>query len=496
MKCTARAGAGAVNLARRTPVRPSSILVVGATETLGRQIVRRALDEGHDVRCLVRPRPTPADFLRDWRATVVNIGKEKLFLYNEVILFVFYSIHNCDKHHEVPLMEIKYCTEKFLQDSCMNHAIIRLSGFMEDVAPLTFIGSRNEKVSGKLVTFAGPRARTTQEVITLCERFAGQEANITRVPVSVLRVTRQLTRLFECTNDVADRLAFLEVDWEGKVTLIQCAKAMGIQKFVFYSIHNCDKHPEVPLMEIKYCTKKFPQVSCINHVIIRLCGFMQGIAYIRREISIGNRCPHKNCIHGHPDVAPLTFIGSRNEKVNGKLVTFAGPHAWTTQEVITLCERFAGQEANITRVPVSVLRVTRQLTRLFECTNDVADRLAFLEVDWEGKVVLIQCAKAMGIQKFVFYSIHNCDKHPEVPLMEIKYCTKRFPQDSCINHVIIRLCGFMQGIAYIRREISIGNRCPHKNCIHGHPDVAPLTFIGSRNEKVNGKLVTFAGPHA
>ncbi|XP_070663326.1 uncharacterized protein [Malus domestica] len=224
---------------------------------------------------------------------------------------------------------------------------------MHDVAPapLTFIGSRNEKVSGKLVTFAGPRAWTTQEVITLCERFAGQEANITRVPVSVLRVTRQLTRLFECTNDVADRLAFLEVDWEGKVVLIQCAKAMGIQKFVFYSIHNCDKHPEVPLMEIKYCTKRFPQDSCINHVIIRLCGFMQGIAYIRREISIGNRCPHKNCIHGHPDVAPLTFIGSRNEKVNGKLVTFAGPHAWTTQEVITLCERFAGQEANITRVP-------------------------------------------------------------------------------------------------------------------------------------------------
>ncbi|KAM2676963.1 hypothetical protein EV1_003588 [Malus domestica] len=174
---THSAGAGAVNLARGTPVRPSSILVVGATETLGRQIVRRAVDEGY-VRCLVRPRPTPADILRDWHAIVVN-----------------------------------------------------------DVAPLTFIGSRNEKVSGKLVTFAGPRAWTTQEVITLCERFAGQEANITRVPVSVLRVTRQLTRLFECTNDVADRLAFLE------------------------------------------------------------------------------------------DVAPLTFIGSRNEKVNGKLVTFAGPHA-------------------------------------------------------------------------------------------------------------------------------------------------------------------------
>ncbi|KAI3774035.1 hypothetical protein L1987_48578 [Smallanthus sonchifolius] len=302
--CTAgTAPVAAANLAPGTPVRPTSIMVIGATGTLGRQVVRRALDEGYDVRCLVRPRPAPADFLRDWGATVVNGDLSK-----------------------------------------------------PETIPATLVG-----------------------VHTIIDCATGRPEE----PIKT-------------------------VDWEGKVALIQCAKAMGIQKYVFFSIHNCDKHPEVPLMEIKYCTEKFLQESGINHVVIRLCGFMQGLigqyaVPILEEKSVwGTDAPTRIAYMDTQDIARLTFIAIRSEKVNGKLLTFAGPRAWTTQEVITLCERLAGQDANVTTVPVSVLKFTRQLTRCFEWTNDVADRLAFSEIltsDTVFSVAMNETYELLGVDQ-------------------------------------------------------------------------------------------------
>jgi hypothetical protein len=50
----------------------------------------------------------------------------------------------------------------------------------------------------------------------------------------------------------------------------------------------------------------------------------------------------------------------------------------------------------------------------------------------------------MGIRRYVFMSIFNCDKHPEVPLMNIKAATEQFLASSGVPHTTLRLCGFHQ----------------------------------------------------
>lgn len=52
-------------------------------------------------------------------------------------------------------------------------------------------------------------------------------------------------------------------------------QAMGIKRYIFMSIFNCNKHPEVPLMNIKAATEEYLAASNLDYTVLRLCGFHQ-----------------------------------------------------------------------------------------------------------------------------------------------------------------------------------------------------------------------------
>ncbi|MBW4644578.1 MAG: SDR family oxidoreductase [Goleter apudmare HA4340-LM2] len=264
-----------------------TLLIVGATGTLGRQVARRAIDEGYKVRCLVRSTKKAA-FLKEWGA---------------------------------------------------------------------------ELVSGNLC-----------------------------YPDTLPRALEGVTAVIDAaTSRPTDSLSIKQVDWDGKVALIQATKAAGIERFIFFSILEADKYPEVPLMEIKRCTELFLTESGLNYTIFRLAGFMQGLIG-QYGIPVLENQPVWVTGQSSPvaymdtqDIAKFAIRALSVPETEKQAFPLVGTRAWSAEEIINVCERLSGKEARVTRMPINLLRTVRRVMRFFQWGWNVADRLAFTEVLASGR---------------------------------------------------------------------------------------------------------------
>jgi len=148
-----------------------SLLIIGGTGTLGRQVVLQALTKGYQVRCLVR-NFRKASFLKEWgvelvygdltkpetippclkgitaiidastsRASELESLKKvdwegKLCLIEaakvaNIQRFIFFSAQNVEQFENIPLMKIKNGIEIKLKESGIPYTIFRLTGFYQ-----------------------------------------------------------------------------------------------------------------------------------------------------------------------------------------------------------------------------------------------------------------------------------------------------------------------------------------------------------------------------
>tara|TARA_B100000965_G_scaffold376311_1_gene369472 strand:+ start:3148 stop:4110 length:963 start_codon:yes stop_codon:yes gene_type:complete len=262
------------------------ILLVGATGTLGRQIAKKAIEQGHDVRCIVR-NPRKASFLQEWGCELTkgnilrrnDIGyalqdieavidastsrpddresiyktdwEGKLNLFNEceekgIKRVIFLSILLTENFRNVPLMDVKYCTEKLLEKSDFNYTIFKSAAFMQgvisqfaipildnqavwmsgaptkiaymntqDMAKIIVASIENTKTFRSKLPLVGPKAWDANEIIALCEKYSNRKAKIFRISDFVIKATQNAVSFFQDSLNVAERLAFAEVTSSG-----------------------------------------------------------------------------------------------------------------------------------------------------------------------------------------------------------------------------------------------------------------------------------------
>jgi uncharacterized protein YbjT (DUF2867 family) len=259
-----------------------SLLIIGGTGTLGRQVVLQALTKGYKVRCLVR-NFRKASFLKEWGV---------------------------------------------------------------------------ELVYGDL---------TRPETIPPC--FIGISAVIDA-----------------STGRPSDLDSLKQVDWNGKLCLIEAAKAANVQRFIFFSAQNVEQFENIPLMKLKYGIEQKLKESNIPHTIFRLTGFYQGLIE-QYAIPILENLPiwvtNENTSIAYMDTQDIAKFALRSLQIpqtSNQIFFLSGVKSWVSLEIISLCEQLAGQKAKVQRVPLIILKLISNFVGFFEWGQNISDRLAFVEI--------------------------------------------------------------------------------------------------------------------
>jgi len=177
-----------------------------------------------------------------------------------------------------------------------------------------------------------------------------------------------------------------KVDWDGKLCLIEAAKAANIQRFIFFSAQNVEQFDNIPLMKLKYGIENKLKKSGIPYTVFRLTGFYQGLIE-QYAIPILENLPiwvtNENTSVSYmdtQDIAKFCLRSLQLPQTINQTFFLSGLKGWVSSEIINLCEQLAGQSAKVQKVPSFMLKFVSRFFGFFEWGQNISDRLAFVEI--------------------------------------------------------------------------------------------------------------------
>nr|AZJ16774.1 putative protein Ycf39 [Seminavis robusta] len=206
-------------------------------------------------------------------------------------------------------------------------------------------------------------------------------------PETIPPCFKGITAVIDASTSRANELDSLKkVDWDGKLSLIESAKAAKIKKFIFFSTQNVEQFENIPLMKLKYGVETKLKKSGIPYTIFRLTGFYQGLIEqyaipILENFPIWVTNENTNIAYmDTQDIARFCLRSLQIPQTTNQTFFLSGLRGWVSSEIINLCEQLAGQKAKVQRVPLFALKLVSGFFGFFEWGQNISDRLAFVEI--------------------------------------------------------------------------------------------------------------------
>lgn len=206
-------------------------------------------------------------------------------------------------------------------------------------------------------------------------------------PETIPPSLKGITAVIDASTSRPNQLESLKkVDWDGKLSLIEAAKAAKIQRFIFFSAQNVEQFESIPLMKLKYGIEKKLQQSQVPYTIFRLAGFYQGLIeqyaipiLENLPIWVTNETTYIAYMDTQ-DIAKFCIRALQIPQTQNQTFFLSGLKGWVSSEIISLCEQLAGQTARVQRVPLVILKLISNFFGFFEWGQNISDRLAFVEI--------------------------------------------------------------------------------------------------------------------
>ena len=206
-------------------------------------------------------------------------------------------------------------------------------------------------------------------------------------PETIPPSLKGITGIIDASTSRPNELDSLQkVDWEGKIFLIEAAKAANIKRFIFFSAQNVEQFQNIPLMKLKYRIELKLKESGISYTIFRLTGFYQGLIE-QYAIPILENLPiwvtNENTYVSYmdtQDIAKFCLRSLQLPRTKNQIFLLSGLKGWASTEIIKLCEQLAGQPAKVQQIPSFLLKFISKFFGFFEWGENISDRLAFVEI--------------------------------------------------------------------------------------------------------------------